>query len=146
MPINYRNSTSSRQYASACAFVSKLLHKVKSSNKSLVKCGDFNSDLKDTVAYFTHLLLSSMPSDIILLSNSKSFSCVHHSCSTSDLDFVLSNILELQYSIVDKSDEMLTSDRLHLKFRMHLSIPKISQQPQWFWKKHWNNIDKPLYQ
>ena len=87
-----------------------------------------------------------MPSDILLLSKSKSFYYVHHSGSTSDLDFVLSNTLGLQSVVVDVSDDMLTSDHLNLKLCMNLFIPQISQQAQWFLRMHWDNINILLCQ
>ena len=75
------------------------------------------------------------------------FSYVLHSGFTSDLDFVVSNNIELQRVIVDESvsNDVLASNHLHLKFFINFHIPQISQKPQRFWNMHWDNIDTPLY-
>ena len=95
MPTNYRNEESSRKYASAWASLSETLHKITAANKPLLICGDFNTDLKDDFAPFLQLLLPSLPSGVSVITKSKPFSYVHNSGSTSDLNFVLTNLPEL---------------------------------------------------
>ena len=49
------------------------------------------------------------------------FSYVHYSGSTSNLDFVLSGHPELQSTTITVSDDILSSDHLHLQFNIYMS-------------------------
>ena len=144
MPTNYRNESSYRQFATACASVSKSIHRVRSSNKSIFIWGDFNKDLKNENAPLTQILLSFPSNGVFLLPKSKPFSYVHNSGSTSDLDFVLTDDHQMQGTI-DVSSGILTSDHLSLQFRLIYSLPLHGQNPKWCFKPCCNFLDLYLY-
>ena len=58
------------------------------------------------------MLLSSLTSGIIRLLNSKLFSYVHNSASTSDLNFVLTDPRHMLGAIVDTSRDILATLKL----------------------------------
>ena len=151
MPTNYRSESSYRKFATACASLSKSIHRVRSAYKSKFSCSNFNTDLKNENAPLTQILLSSLPSGVFLLPKSKPFSYMHDSGFTSDLDFVLTDIQQMQGTMVDVSSvSILTSDHLSLQFRLTYSLPlhvkSLSVFFFVFFKPCWNRLDLPLYQ
>ena len=86
MPTNRRIESSYRKFATACASLSKSIHGVRSANKSMFICGDFNRDLNNENAPLTQILVSSLPSRVFLQPKSKLFSYVHNPGFTSNLD------------------------------------------------------------
>ena len=78
------------KFATACASLSKSIHKVQSANKSIFICGDFKTGLENENSY------------------------VHNSGFTSDSDFVLTDAQQMQGTMADVLSGILISDQLSL--------------------------------
>jgi len=73
VPTNYRTDTSDKKFISACASLSKILHRLQATNRWLVTCGNFNTNLNDPSLPLTQMFLSSVPLCISVLPKYKLF-------------------------------------------------------------------------
>ena len=115
MPTNYRNEQSNERFAKACASVSKISHKIRASGKAILLCGDFNTDLTIPSLPWSQILLSSLPKDLTVATNSRNYTYVHNSGCVANSGFIIPDLESLKKSLVKVSDEILTSDHSHLE-------------------------------
>jgi hypothetical protein len=100
MPTNYRNEQSNERFAKAYASVLKISHKIRASGKPILLCDDFNADLTIPSLPWSQILLSSLPKDLTVATDSRNYTYVHNSGCGANLDFIISDIESLKKSLV----------------------------------------------
>jgi len=155
LPTNYRDDRSERLFAISVARLSKCLGKIKEQGLCCIVTGDFNCDLTDSLnssgdSVRPSIIFGLFDDDYLVAPKNKSFTYVHNSGSTSNLDHVC-HTRSVTIVEVGVSDSSFTSDHFPLFFSARFddvgpSFIPFAKKRSVFYISDWDRASSDLFQ